>query len=89
MTSFAIKVYRAVLNIPIGEVRSYKWIAEKIGYSGACRAVGQVLKKNPYPLIIPCHRVIKSDGKLGGYIWGVKAKKRILDLERQIKDLMV
>ena len=89
MTPFARKVYRAVLSIPIGEVRSYKWLAEKIGYPGAYQAVGQVLKNNPYPLIIPCHRVIKSDGKLGGYAWGVKVKKRILDLERQIKEEMI
>lgn len=89
MTPFAKKVYRAVLSIPIGEVRSYKWLAEKIGCPGACQAVGQALKNNPYPLIIPCHRVIKSDGNLGGYALGVKVKKRILDLERQIKKLMI
>ena len=84
MTPFAKKVYKAVLSIPLGQVRTYKWVAKKAGRPGAYRAVGQVLKNNPYPLIIPCHRVIKSGGKPGGYIWGIKAKNRLLNLERQI-----
>jgi len=83
MTSFAKKVYRAVLSIPLGEVRSYKWVAKKAGSPGAFRAVGQILKRNPYPIIIPCHRVIKSDSKLGGYALGLKRKKWILDLEKR------
>lgn len=89
MTPFSIKVYKIVLEIPFGEVRTYKWVAKKIGNPGAARAVGQALKNNPYPLIIPCHRVVGSRGKLGGYIAGRKTKKVILDLERQIKDLML
>lgn len=89
ITPFAIKVYRAVLTIPLGEVRSYKWVAQKLGSPKAARAVGQALKKNPYPLIIPCHRVIKSSHDLGGYAWGEKSKKIILDLERQIKKFMI
>lgn len=89
MTPFAKKVYKAVLTIPVGEARTYKWIAKKIGCPKSCRAVGQVLKNNPYPLIIPCHRVVESNGKLGGYIWGKSSKKAILDLERQIREEMV
>jgi len=89
MNSFSKKVYKAALTIPLGEVRSYKWVAKKIGRPKAYRAVGQALKNNPCPLIIPCHRVISSNGNLGGYTWGVKKKKAILDLERQIKKLMV
>lgn len=89
MTSFALKVYKVVLSIPIGEVRTYKWVARKIGSPRAYRAVGQVLKNNPYPLIIPCHRVIKSNGKLGGYARGKKTKKTLLELERQIRDSVV
>jgi len=85
MTPFTKKVYKVVLGIPLGEVRSYKWVAKKAGRPGACRAVGQILKNNPYPLIIPCHRVINADFKLGGYALGVKRKKSILDLERRIK----
>lgn len=89
MTSFEKKVYKAVLSIPLGDVRTYKWVACKIGHPRAYRSVGQVLKKNPYPLVIPCHRVIASSGKLGGYSLGNKAKKTLLNLERQIKKLML
>jgi methylated-DNA-[protein]-cysteine S-methyltransferase len=79
------KVYKVVLSIPLGEVRTYKWVAKKCGHPKAFRAVGQVLKRNPYPLIIPCHRVIKSDNNIGGYNQGVKHKKILLDLEKKIK----
>ncbi len=85
MTPFARKVYRVVLKIPLGEMRTYKWVAQKIGNPRAARAVGQILKRNPYPLIIPCHRVVKSENKLGGYIFGVKRKKLLLDLEKKVK----
>ena len=85
LTPFAKKVYKAVLSISIGEVRSYKWVAQKIGCPGATREVGQILKHNPWPLIIPCHRVICADGKLGGYASGQKKKKTLLDLEKQIR----
>lgn len=83
MTPFALKVYKTVLTIPLGQVRTYKWVAKKAGSPGAYRAVGTILKNNPYPLIIPCHRVVKSDKKLGGYIFGIKKKKWILDLEKR------
>lgn len=89
MNSFAKKVYKIVLSIPLGEVCTYKWVAKKVGRPKAARAVGAVLKKNPYPLIIPCHRVIKSSGELGGYIFGNKAKKKLLNLERQIRKLVL
>jgi len=85
MTGFAKKVYRVVLTIPMGEKRTYKWVAEKIGKPGASRAVGQVLKKNPYPFIIPCHRVVKSNKEIGGYIFGAEKKKLLLDWENRIK----
>ena len=89
MIPFAKKVYRVVSKIPLGEVRPYKWVAKKAGRPTAFRAVGQILKNNPHPLIIPCHRVIESSGKLGGYIFGKKVKKQLLNLERQIKELMI
>jgi len=89
MTPFAIKVYKAVLSIPLGQVRSYKWVAKKAGSPGAFRAVGQALKHNPYPIIIPCHRVIKSDNKLGGYALGAKHKKWILDLEKRARECLL
>ncbi|MDD5128857.1 MAG: MGMT family protein [Candidatus Omnitrophica bacterium] len=84
MTSFAEKVYKAVLTIPLGEVRSYKWVAQRAGVGRAYQAVGQVLKRNPYPLIIPCHRVIKNNNKIGGYVFGVKQKKLLLELESKL-----
>lgn len=85
MTPFAKRVYQAVLSIPLGQVRTYKWVAEKTGSPKAYRAVGQLLKNNPYPLIIPCHRVVKSNHKLGGYVFGLKLKSSLLSLEKQIK----
>lgn len=89
MTPFTRRVYRVVLSIPLGETRTYQWVAVKAGSPRAVRAVGQILKNNPYPLIIPCHRVVASDGKLGGYNRGKKAKRMLLDLERQIKDIVL
>ena len=83
LTSFQKKVYKAVGNIPKGEVRTYGWVARKIGRPRASRAVGQALKRNPYTITIPCHRVIKSDGSLGGYSKGVSMKKRLLREERR------
>lgn len=83
MTPFAKKVYKILLSIPTGEVRTYKWVAQKAGKPKAYRAVGQILKRNPYPLIVPCHRVVKSDAKLGGYALGVKIKKFLIDSERE------
>lgn len=89
MTPFAKKVYQVVLSIPWGQVRSYKWVARKIGNPKASRAIGQILRHNPHPLIIPCHRVICSNGNLGGYIFGRKMKKELLDLEKKIKEFVV
>ena len=85
LTPFQWQVLQAALAIPLGETRSYQWIADKIGKPKALRAVGQALKKNPYPMIIPCHRVIKSDGKLGAYFGKVDGKKKkILAIEQEI-----
>jgi len=84
MTPFAKKVYNIVLKIPLGGVRTYKWVAQKAGKPKAYRAVGTILKNNPYPLIVPCHRVVKSNHKSGGYALGKKFKKLILNLEREV-----
>ncbi|MCM8778524.1 MAG: MGMT family protein [Candidatus Omnitrophica bacterium] len=83
-TEFQKRVYAVVKKIPKGEVRTYKWVAEKIGKPRAYRAVGQALKKNPKLLIIPCHRIICSDGSLGGYAKGIKVKERLLKKEKAI-----
>lgn len=70
-------------RIPFGEVRSYKWIAERLGKPDAARAVGGAMASNPVPLIIPCHRVVRTDGSLGGYSFGLVKKESLLDLERR------
>lgn len=88
MDPFVKKVYKAVLSIPLGETRTYKWVAKKAGRPGACRAVGQIMKRNPYPLLVPCHRVVASGGKIGGYNRGVRMKKALLELEKKIKSCL-
>lgn len=87
LTAFEWQVLKATMQIPVGETRSYKWVAEKIGRPNAVRAVGQALRKNPYPVIIPCHRVIKSDGNLGWY-GGKKDPKKaeLIAMEREIAE---
>jgi|SRR3989339_35668 len=81
ITKFEEKVYAAVKKIPRGEVRSYAWVARKIGKPKAARAVGNALNKNPNPIIIPCHRVIRKNGEIGGYIFGKKEKALLLEKE--------
>lgn len=78
LTDFERRVYRAVTGIPKGEVRSYKWVAAKIGRPLSSRALGNALNKNPYPGDVPCHRVVRSDGSIGGFAQGVSAKRRML-----------
>ncbi len=81
-TPFEKEVLKIVSQIPLGQSRSYKWVAKKIGRPMAARAVGQALKKNPLPFIIPCHRVVRSDGKIGGYRWGKVLKQKLLNYEK-------
>lgn len=81
-TEFQRKVWGKVDEIPYGEQRAYKWIADEIGNSHAVRAVGNAVGKNPVPPIIPCHRVIRSDGNLGGFSSGIALKKWLLKLEK-------
>jgi methylated-DNA-[protein]-cysteine S-methyltransferase len=78
LTDFQKKVLLATLTIKRGQVKTYKGIAEQIGHRNAYRAVGTALRKNPLPIIIPCHRVIKSDGTLGKYSNGDTGRKRML-----------
>jgi len=81
-TSFQKKVWSALAKIPYGQTRSYQDIAKAIGHPKAFRAVGNANGQNPIPLIVPCHRVIESNGGLGGFGHGIKVKKRLLDLEK-------
>ena len=80
-TLFQQKVWRALLNIPKGETRTYKDIAKSIKNPNAMRAVGTAIGKNNIPIFVPCHRVIRSDGTLGGYRWGIDKKKALLKKE--------
>ena len=82
LTLFQKKVYTVVKNIPRGETRSYAWVGRKAGRPGTARAVGTALKKNPYTIIVPCHRVIRSNGSLGEYALGADLKRRLLEIER-------
>jgi methylated-DNA-[protein]-cysteine S-methyltransferase len=81
-TSFQKKVWRELLRIPFAQTRSYQEIAKKIGHSKAYRAVGTAVSKNPYLILIPCHRVLKNDGSIGGFAWGADIKKILLDHEK-------
>jgi len=80
-TEFERKIWSVLKEIPFGETRSYKWVAGRSGNALAVRAVGQALSKNPVPIVLPCHRVIESDGSIGGYSSGTDIKRRLLDME--------
>lgn len=79
---FQRHVLETARRIRFGEVRSYGWIARQIGHLQAVRAVGTALGRNPVPLLVPCHRVLRSDGGVGGYLFGTRVKDRLLALER-------
>ncbi|MEU7900068.1 methylated-DNA--[protein]-cysteine S-methyltransferase [Nonomuraea sp. NPDC049152] len=78
LSDFQREVLTTAQRIPRGEVRPYGWIARQIGRPGAVRAVGTALARNPVPLLVPCHRVIRSDGVVGDYVFGGEAKERLL-----------
>jgi methylated-DNA-[protein]-cysteine S-methyltransferase len=82
-TVFQKKAWEVARTIPRGETRSYGWIARNMGNPGAARAVGQAMRSNPVPIIVPCHRVIGSDGSMCGYggTDGVDMKRSLLDME--------
>jgi methylated-DNA-[protein]-cysteine S-methyltransferase len=79
---FDVSVWSAAREIGYGDVATYKWVARRIGRPNAQRAVGQALGRNPIPLIVPCHRVLRTDGQLGGFRYGFDWKRRLLDIER-------
>jgi methylated-DNA-[protein]-cysteine S-methyltransferase len=80
-SDFDREVWKAILKIPYGKTKSYGWAAEKTGRPKGARAVGGALGRNPVPIIVPCHRIIKSDGSIGGFGAGIKWKNLLLDLE--------
>jgi methylated-DNA-[protein]-cysteine S-methyltransferase len=81
--TFFMKALVSCQEIPFGEKRSYGWIAKKSGNPRAARAAGQAMARNPFPIIVPCHRVILGDGSLHHYGGGLAMKSKLLDLERE------
>ncbi len=84
-TAFQARVWRYLQSIPYGAVRSYREVAEGIGQPTAARAVASACARNPVPLVIPCHRVIRGTGESGGYRWGLERKKKLLEIEAKPK----
>ena len=82
-TPFQKVVWNTLLLVPYGETRTYKWLAGQIGKPAGVRAVGQALRYNPIPIIIPCHRIVCSNRSLGGYSGGLAIKEFLLRLEKK------
>ena len=80
-TNFQVNVWRALLNVPLGTLTSYSAVAEAVGRPGAARAVGTAVGANPVAFLIPCHRVIRQTGELGGYRWGLERKLAMFSWE--------
>ncbi len=80
-TPWQIAVWEALRAVPYGETRSYQWAAKSVSRPAAARAVGAACRLNPIPIIIPCHRIIRQDGQLGGYSGGENIKRKLLELE--------
>lgn len=78
---FTRKVLDELSDIPYGELRSYGWIGRRLGYRNASRAVGQAVGRNPVPIIIPCHRIIRENGTIGGFSSGIGIKEKLLSIE--------
>ena len=75
------RVYKKLLEVPPGMVTTYGELAKAVGLKNGQRVIGRIMNKNPYPVIVPCHRVIKSNGKIGGYAWGEMIKTNMLSKE--------
>lgn len=84
-SEFELSVWHILKGIPFGETRTYGWLAKEIGIPSAQRAVGQALKKNPLPIVIPCHRIVGSGGGLCGYSLGIDLKRRLIMHEYYIR----
>lgn len=85
-TAFQRRVWQELQRIPYGETRTYSQVAAAIGSPKAVRAVGSACANNPVAVIVPCHRVVRTDGGLGGYRWGIDRKEDLLAAERQGRD---
>ena len=86
-TPFQKAVWEAIRAIPYGQTRSYSWLARQVGRPRAFRAVGQAVKANPIPLLVPCHRVVRADGSIGGFTPGLEIKIWLLRLEGALREI--
>lgn len=75
------KVYKKLLEVPEGMITTYSELAKSVGLKNGQRAIGKIMNKNPYPVIVPCHRVVKADGSVGGYAFGNEIKINMLSKE--------
>lgn len=75
------KVYLKLISVPKGRVTTYGELAKAVGLKNGQRVIGQIMNRNPFPVVIPCHRVVKSDGKMGGFFYGENVKKKMLSNE--------
>ena len=76
--TLSTKVYGQLLRVPEGKVTTYGDLAKAVGLENGQGVIGMIMKKNPFPMIVPCHRVVKSDGKIGGYVYGERVKSYML-----------
>jgi len=86
-TSFQQKVWRTLRRISYGRLRSYQWVAARVGGSQFARAVGNAVGANPMPIVIPCHRIVAQDASLGGFSCGLPMKRKLLTLEGTLAEL--
>ena len=75
------KIYKKLLQVPLGKITTYGELSRAIGLKNGQRVIGQIMKKNPFPVIVPCHRVVKSNRGIGGYAFGVDIKRNMLTKE--------
>lgn len=87
-TTFQRRVWKAITKIPYGRLRSYQWVAMRVGGKQYARAVGMALGANPVPIVVPCHRIVAHDGSLGGFSCGLPLKRRLLKLEGTLDQLL-
>lgn len=86
-TPFQRKVWRTLQRVPYGKLRSYQWIASRVGGKYYARAVGNAVGANPIPIVIPCHRIVAHDASLGGFSGGLSMKRKLLALEGTLTQL--
>lgn len=87
-TSFQRQVWRTLLRVPYGKLRSYQWIAARVGGPRHARAVGNAVGANPLPIVVPCHRIVAHDASLGGFSGGLSMKRKLLSLEGTLTQLL-